>query len=133
MFKTSLEIQPTEDGSELSWYFFMQKKICPANRFEIKTGLTVRITDVISQIITIANSIDPQCKKSILSYKGFTFPDFEIEIISKRFTIYAKKTFSGGNSRERVFNYKVTIEISSKSNKNVAQVTNPHHQSKHFL
>ena len=110
-----VEIQPTERGDEISWWFFHRGKFHRARYLERKLGLTVFLTDAITVILNICKSIDPQCEVTIFYRNGLLFPNFIIKIISDRFQLEAEKKFAGGASRENAFNYKVTVTIFSKT------------------
>ena len=109
-----VEIQPTERGDEMSWWFFHKGKFHPAGYLEKKLGFTVPLTDAITALVDVCKVIDPLCEATILARSGFLFPDFVIKIVSEFFTIEVEKKFAGGASRERVFNYKVVIVIFSQ-------------------
>ena len=109
-----VEIQPTECGNEMSWWFFHKGEMHPAGYLERKLGLTVALTDAITALVDICKSIDPLCEAAIHSKSGFFFPDFVIKIVSKIFKIEVEKKFAGGASRESVFNYKVVFVIFSQ-------------------
>ena len=109
-----VEIQPTERGDEMSWWFFHKGKFHPAGYLEKKLGFTVPLTDAITALVDVCKSIDPLCEATLHARSGFLFPDFVIKIVSNIFTIEVEKKFAGGASRERVFNYKVVIVIFSQ-------------------
>jgi len=109
-----VEVQPTERGDEVSWWFFHKRKFHPAGYLERKLGFTVALTDAITALVDVCKSIDPLCEAAIHSKSGFLFPDFVLRIVSTIFTIEVEKKFAGGASRESVFNYRVVIVIFSQ-------------------
>jgi len=115
MHTVSFEINSVDAGDAVSWRWFRFKKILPPSPVERKFGLIVQLSDVITAFLKIAKAIDPACRVSLDQYTGFLFPEFTIGIMSEKFEITAEKIFSGGASRENVFNYRVHITMRSAS------------------
>jgi hypothetical protein len=110
-----LEIQPTSNGDEISWWNYHFNRFKLASSLESKFGFTVQLTNAISTILRISKTIDPSCNALFENRKGFLCPNFSLYINSKKFEVLAKKIFAGGSSRDRVFNYKVNVLVNSNS------------------
>jgi hypothetical protein len=110
-----LEIQPTDAGDEVSWKWFLLRKLLPPSIMEKKFKLIVELTDAISAALKISTAIDPGCRISIRRYSGFLFPEFTLGITSEKFDIEAEKMYIRGASRENVFNSRVALTIRSIS------------------
>jgi hypothetical protein len=122
------EVQPTDKGKELSWWHFLFNKIVPASVVELKMGLTIQLTDAISAVLTISKTIDPLCESVIKNRKGLLSPNFDIHIHSKKFEVSAQKIFAGGSSRERVFNYRITLWVNSPSSEIIKLFQKSYHE-----
>ena len=110
-----LEIQPTGAGDEISWRWFLLRKLLPPSLMEKRLRLTVQLTDAISAVLKISTAIDPGCRIRIKRYSGFLIPEFTLGIVSNKFDIQAEKVFKKGASRENVFNSRVALTIRSVS------------------
>ena len=106
-----LEIQPTGSGDEISWRWFLLRKLLPPSLIERRLRLTVQLTDAISAVLKISTAIDPGCCIRIRRYSGFLIPDFTLSIVSDKFEIQAEKVFKKGASRENVFNSRVALTV----------------------
>jgi len=108
-----IQLLAVEKGDELSWIHFIQKKYKYANLLEKKLGLTVHLTDTITNIVHIATKIDPTCTIAIEWLKGFLFPEFNLVFKSKKYELEISKHFAGGSSKDSVFNYEITMNMYS--------------------
>lgn len=111
--RVSLQLLVTGKGDELSWLGFHKKRFNYAGYFEKKLGLTVHLSDTITEILTTAKAIDPKCTISIEWVKGFLFPEFSLHITSTKFTLEVSKRFAGGSSRESPYNYRISMDAYS--------------------
>jgi hypothetical protein len=109
------EIQPTDGGDEVSWRWFLVRKLLPPSLVEKRLKLIVQLTDAISAALKTSTSIDPGCRIRVKRYSGFLIPDFTLCIESEKFEVHAEKAFKKGSSRENVFNSRVALTIRSVS------------------
>ena len=115
MTMLSLEIQPTDAGDEVSWRWFLVRKLLPPTVIEKKLKLVVQLTDAITAVLKTCTAIDSNCLVRIKRYSGFLIPDFTLSIESDKFKIQTEKTFKKGARRENIFNSRVTLTMRSVS------------------
>lgn len=123
MKKVLLEgLQPKEIGLKLSWFKFKNGKFAEPSFIEDLFNLTVPLTDITTNLYSVAKGIDTNSKVTIIKQKGFLEPDFSIQIRGKDFEIEIEKYFAGGNNRSSCFNYKIDVLLFSPLRERINQI-----------
>lgn len=108
-------MQPTDKGEPVSWISFHRGYLANPRKWEQRTGFTVFLTDVVTEVIKIARSVDRSATVSIAWKDRLLFPDFGLRIGSSRFSLLVEKFFAGGAHIERVFNHRVRVTLATES------------------
>jgi hypothetical protein len=122
MHTALLETQPRDNGDKLSWFHFLNNRVVTPTKFESFLGLTVSLSDIISNFRQVALAIDPSVQHLLVRKEGFLFPSFSLRFIGRDFEIETEKIFAGGSNRNCCLNYKVNIIIYSRSRDRVRQL-----------
>ena len=70
--------------------------IVDASWLESKLGLTVALTDAVSNLWSISEALDSTLNGRLVWQRGLLFPDFGVRLVGNDFRIEVEKCFAGG-------------------------------------
>ena len=109
--RLNLETIPTKDGDLLSIASLWKKRLIPAKPYERKLGITFSLTDVITDIISIAKQLDSGTTVTLDYIKGFFKQEIGITLRSSYFTITLEKRFNHGTNTGDIMHYLVAVTV----------------------